>query len=73
MERKFIIPIHRDEDVKRINGNIGRDEYKTSDQHVNNTMDEIFKMMEKCGDEGGWYVGDSIEVFIKIKYKPENK
>lgn len=72
LKKKFILPINRKEDVKEVNSKHG-DKYKTTEEHFTNIMDKIQDMIEKCGDEGGWYVNDCIEINIEVKYQPEDK
>lgn len=70
--KKFVIPIQDDERCQRLNNECGTN-FKSTDEHVNNVLDEIFNMIQSTGDNGGWYIYDSIELEVKIKYCPEDK
>jgi hypothetical protein len=72
MEVTFNIPIHSDEDVKRANELYNTD-YKTTQQHLENAVDDIIDLIGECGDRGGWYIGDSLRITVKVKYCPEDK
>jgi hypothetical protein len=46
---------------------------KSTEEHFGDMIDDLYDMFEKTGDNGGWYIGDCIEVEIKMKYCPEDK
>lgn len=70
---EYIIPIQpNDEKLARLNKELGVD-FKSTDWHLNNMLGQIVEQIEKCGGEGGWYVGDHIKVKIEVEYCPEDK
>jgi hypothetical protein len=70
--KSFVIPIQDDEQCQRLNNECGTD-FKSTDEHINNILDEIFNMIQRTGDNGGWYIYDCIELEVKVKYCPEDK
>ena len=47
--------------------------FKTTDEHIGILMSRFEDAIEKVGNYGGWYIGDSIKVKIELEYEPENK
>lgn len=70
--KTFNIPIQSKSKCEEFNNEYGT-EYKPTDEHLNNMIDELYNMLEKVGDLGGLYIGDSYEIEIKVKYCPEDK
>ena len=62
----FHIHILPDEDAKKLN-------IPTSGEVFEAVVDELLSMVEAVGDEGGWYINDSIKIEVKVTYEPENK
>jgi hypothetical protein len=46
---------------------------KPTEEHIEILINQLYKTIEKVGDEGGWYVGDGIRVKIELEYEPEDK
>jgi hypothetical protein len=70
--RTFNIPIQGKKKCEEFNKEYGT-EYKSTEEHVENAIDDLYKMLDDIGNKGGWYIGDSIEIKIKVKYCPEDK
>lgn len=70
--KKFNVPVQSKEDCEKFNKKFGTD-FKSMEEHVSDVVDELHNMIEAVGDEGGWYLSDSIEIEIKVKYCPEDK
>lgn len=70
--KTFNIPIQSKSKCEEFNKEYGT-EYKSTDEHLDNMIEEIYNMLEKVGDMGGFYLGDSYEIEIKVKYCPEDK
>lgn len=66
------IPIQSEEACNKYNKEYGTD-LKSTEEHFGDMIDKLYEMFEKIGDNGGWYVGDCIEIEIKMKYCPEDK
>lgn len=69
---EYSIPIQTDEKVNTINKEWGTN-YKTTGWHIDNLLEEVEALIEKCGSEGGWYVNDAIRVRVEVEYIPEDK
>lgn len=70
--KTFYIPIQNKKQCEEFNKEYGT-EYKSTDEHLDNMVDEVYQMVEKIGENGVWYFGDSLEIEIKVKYCPEDK
>lgn len=47
--------------------------FKTTDEHIGILMSRFEDAIQRVGDDGGWYIGDSIKVKIELEYEPESK
>jgi hypothetical protein len=70
--KTFNIPIQGKKKCEEFNKEYGT-EYKCTDEHLDDMIEELYKMLEKVGDKCGFYLGDSYEIEIKVKYCPEDK
>lgn len=70
--KTFNIPIQSKSKCEEYNKEYGT-EYKSTDEHLNSMIEELYGMLEKVGNSGGFYLGDSYEIEIKVKYCPEDK
>lgn len=70
--KQFEIPIQNKERCDKYNTEFGTN-YKPTEENVEDMIHDLYKMIVKVGDEGGWYYGDSIKIDIKVKYCPEDK
>lgn len=70
--KTFNIPIQGKEKCEEFNKEYGT-EYKSTDEHLDDMIKELYDMLTNVGNEGGFYVGDSYEIQIKVKYCPEDK
>lgn len=71
-KKEIIIPINDSDEVEKFNKELGSG-YKTVDEHVNDALEQLLEVIGECGDDGGWYIGDSIKINIEVEYEPENK
>lgn len=46
---------------------------QSTHKHIDILFEQLYKAIDKVGDDGGWYVGDGIKVKIELEYDPENK
>ena len=72
LEKSFVIPINKKEDCDRLNATLGTN-YKSTDEHIEMFIEEVCNMLANCGNEGGWYVGDCINVKLSMEYECEDK
>lgn len=70
--KTFEIPIQSEEACNKYNKECGAN-LKSTEEYFGDMIDKLYEMFEKTGDNGGWYVGDCIEIEIKMKYCPEDK
>ena len=47
--------------------------YKTTDEHIDILINRLYDAIQRVGDDGGWYIGDGINVKIEVEYEPESK
>lgn len=72
LRKTFYIPIQSKKRCEDFNKEYGTD-YKSTEEHMEKVVDSLYEMITEVGNDGGWYVGDSIEIEIKVKYCPEDK
>jgi hypothetical protein len=70
--KTFDIPIQSKKRCEDFNKEY-RTEYKSTEEHIEKVIDSLYEMITEVGNVGGWYVGDSFEIEIKVKYCPEDK
>ncbi len=85
MDKKIIeynIPIqdrkHIDDFYQRCKELLGedfkpREEYLTTEEHVEVLIEKLCEAIENLGEENGFYIGDDIKVRIELEYQPESK
>lgn len=69
---EVIIPINNQEDCDRINKNLGTN-YKSTEEHIADFYNALYEKLMECGDNGGWFIGDSIKIKVSMEYEPEDK
>lgn len=83
MEKTVIekfIPIQGEEQCEKHNKMclemFGEDRFtpvKSTEEHIEDLILDLYNKISDVGDDGGWYVGDGIKVKIEIAYEPEDK
>lgn len=69
----YNIPINPSKEMlDKYNSELGTN-LLTTEEHAINLLEQIADSIEKVGNEGGWYVGDSIRVKVELEYEPEDK
>lgn len=70
---EYVIPLNPDtKRLEKYNKEYGTD-YKSTVEHVNILIDKIYDAIEQVGNEGGWYIGDTIRAKVQLHYEPEDK
>lgn len=76
MEKKtldYVLPINpKKERLEKTNQELGTN-YRTTTEHYDELIDKFNDLLDKCGGDGGWYVGDHIQINIQVEYVPEDK
>ncbi|ATF13587.1 hypothetical protein A616_16855 [Brevibacillus brevis X23] len=69
---EYTIAIQAPEMVEATNEEYGSD-FKDTNWHLLNVLNQVRELIRECGDNGGWYVYDSIRVKVDVEYIPESK
>ena len=75
---EYEIPIQDQEHVDKWNKKYSKEfdnfePYKSTEDHIIILGNKFLGTINRVGNDGGWYIGDSIKVKIELEYKPENK
>jgi hypothetical protein len=77
---EYNLPIQSEEQCKKHNKMcremFGENNFtvaKPTEEHIELLINQLYETIEKVGDDGGWYTGDSIKVKIELEYEPEDK
>ena len=70
--KEYNLPINDEKIVKQYNKEFDT-EFKSFEQHVEKTLDNILDTIMKLGEDNGFYLNDTIKLKVEFEYQPEEK